>query len=155
MQIAVIGSGYVGLVAAAGLAELGHNVVCVDNDLDKIATLNAGGMPIHEDYLQEVCSRHHGETLFFSSSLADAVADAKVIVIAVGTPAAPDGEVDLSYVESVAREIARCATGRKLIVEKSTVPVYTSEWIRLILESHSKRNNVFDVASNPEFLREG
>jgi UDPglucose 6-dehydrogenase len=155
MQIAVIGSGYVGLVAAAGFAEIGHNVVCVDNDLEKIATLNAGGMPIHEDYLQEVVCRHHGKTLFFSSSLADAVVEAKVIFIAVGTPAAPDGEVDLSYVESAAREIARCATGHKLIVEKSTVPVYTSEWIRLILDSNSRRASTFDVASNPEFLREG
>jgi UDPglucose 6-dehydrogenase len=155
MQIAVIGSGYVGLVAAAGFAELGHNVVCVDNDLEKIATLNAGGMPIHEDYLQEVVSRHHGKTLFFSGSLADAVTEAKVIFIAVGTPAGPDGEVDLSYVEAVAREIARCAAGHKLIVEKSTVPVYTSEWIRLILESNSRRKCAFDVASNPEFLREG
>ena len=91
MQIAVIGSGYVGLVAASGLAELGHNVVCVDNDLDKIATLNAGGMPIHEDYLQEVVSRRHGKTLTFTDSLPDAVAHAKIIVIAVGTPAGPDG----------------------------------------------------------------
>src|SRR5262249_39501258 len=155
MQIAVIGSGYVGLVAAAGFAELGHKVSCVDNDLEKIATLNAGGMPIHEDYLQEVVGRHHGKTLFFSGSLADSVADAKVIFIAVGTPAGSDGEVDLSYVESVAREIARCATGHKLIVEKSTVPVYTSEWIRLILGSNGRRNCTFDVASNPEFLREG
>src|SRR5215831_12321588 len=155
MQIAVIGSGYVGLVAASGLAELGHNVVCVDNDLDKIATFNAGGMPIHEDYLQEVVSRRHGKTLTFTDSLPDAVAHAKIIVIAVGTPAGPDGEVDLSYVESAVREIARCATGHKLIVEKSTVPVYTSEWIRQILRSNSRRNCTFDVASNPEFLREG
>ncbi len=155
MQIAVIGSGYVGLVAAAGFAELGHNVVCVDNDLEKIATLNAGGMPIHEDYLQEVVGRHHCKSLFFSGSLADAVNDAKVIVIAVGTPAGPDGDVDLSYVESVAREIARAASGYKLIVEKSTVPVYTSEWIQEMLRSNARSNCTFDVASNPEFLREG
>src|SRR5262249_3876532 len=155
MQIAVIGSGYVGLVAAAGFAELGHNVVCVDNDLEKIATLNAGGMPIHEDYLQEVVGRHLGKNLFFSGSLTDAVNDAKVIVIAVGTPPGPDGDVDLSYVESVTREIARAASGSKLIVEKSTVPVYTSEWIHQILRSNARRGTTFDVASNPEFLREG
>jgi UDPglucose 6-dehydrogenase len=155
MQISVIGSGYVGLVAAAGFAELGHNVVCVDNDLEKIATLNAGGMTIHEDYLQELVSRHHGKSLFFSSSLADAVNDATVIVIAVGTPPGSNGEADLSYVESVAREIAHTASDYKLIVEKSTVPVYTSEGIQRAMRSNGRRTAEFDVASNPEFLREG
>src|SRR5437879_5454138 len=130
MQIAVIGSGYVGLVAAACFAELGHKVMCVDNDLEKIATLNAGGLPIHEDYLQELVARHRGNGLSFTNSLADAVRQAQVILIAVGTPADPKGQVDLSYVECVAREIANVANGYKLIVEKSTVPVYTSEWIQ-------------------------
>jgi UDPglucose 6-dehydrogenase len=123
MRVAVIGSGYVGLVAAACFAELGHDVVCVDNDQAKISALNSGETLIHEDYLPELLDRHRGSKLIFSSSLADAVRGCVVIIIAVGTPAGATGEADLSYVESVTREIARTADGYKLIVEKSTVPV--------------------------------
>jgi UDPglucose 6-dehydrogenase len=155
MQIAVIGSGYVGLVAAACFAELGHEVVCVDNDLAKISALNAGEALIHEDYLQELLDRHRGNRLSFSSSLADAVRGSLVVIIAVGTPAAATGEADLSYVESVTREIARCADGYKLIVEKSTVPVYTNAWIHRSMVLNGCRPGSFDVVSNPEFLREG
>lgn len=155
MRVAVVGSGYVGLVTAACFAELGHEVVCVDNDLDKISALNAGQPLIHEDYLQELLDRYRGTSLRFSSSLIDAVRESLVIVIAVGTPAAATGEADLSYVESVTREIARSADGYKLIVEKSTVPVYTNAWIHRSMVLNGCRPGSFDVVSNPEFLREG
>src|SRR6266481_1629075 len=155
MRIAVIGSGYVGLVAAACFAELGHTVVCVDNDTDKIRALDAGEPLIHEDYLQEILQRHRGARLTFSSSLTEAVRESLVVVIAVGTPAAANGEADLSYVESVTREIARSAQGYKVIVEKSTVPVYTNAWIHRAMVLNGCGGGEFDVVSNPEFLREG
>lgn len=151
----MIGSGYVGLVAAACFAEIGHEVICVDNDLAKISALNAGETLIHEDYLQELLDRHRGNKLTFSSSLADAVRESLVVIIAVGTPAAATGEADLSYVESVTREIARSAHGYKLIVEKSTVPVYTNAWINRSMVLNGCQPGTFDVVSNPEFLREG
>ena len=155
MQISVIGSGYVGLVAATCLAELGHKVVCVDNDAAKIASLNAGDTLIHEDCLQELLSRHRGNGLSFSTSLADAARHARVIFIAVGTPACNDGSVDLSYVEAVAQSLAESIDGFKVIVEKSTVPVYTSEWIQNAMARKGRNGDEFDVVSNPEFLREG
>jgi UDPglucose 6-dehydrogenase len=155
MRIAVIGSGYVGLVAAACFAELGHSLMCVDKDEDKIANLNAGGVPIYEDYLAELVMRHHGERLKFSTSVTDAVQESAVIIIAVGTPIEPSGEVDLSFVESVTRAIARSLNGYKLIVEKSTVPVLTSGWIERAMVLNGAQRNDFDVATNPEFLREG
>jgi UDPglucose 6-dehydrogenase len=155
MRISVIGSGYVGLVAAACLSELGHNVICVDNDADKIAALNSGGTLIHEDYLQELLSRHRDSRLTFSTSIEDAVAESLVILIAVGTPPSVNGEADLSYVESVTRAIAQSANGYKVIVEKSTVPVYTNEWIRRAMMLNGNCGEEFDVVSNPEFLREG
>jgi UDPglucose 6-dehydrogenase len=155
MRVAVIGSGYVGLVAAACFAEIGHEVVCVDNDQGKISALNAGETLIHEDYLPELLDRHRGNRLVFSSSLADAVRGCVVIIIAVGTPAGATGEADLSYVESVTREIAHSADGYKLIVEKSTVPVYTNAWIHRSMVLNGCRPGSFDVVSNPEFLREG
>src|SRR5438445_1188216 len=126
MQISVIGSGYVGLVAATCLAELGHDVICVDHDPAKIAALKAGETLIHEDCLQELLSRHRGVRLSFSTSIQEAARHALVIFIAVGTPSCDDGSVDLSYVESVARSLAESIEGYKVIVEKSTVPVYTS-----------------------------
>ena len=155
MQISVIGSGYVGLVAATCLAELGHNVVCIDNDPSKIAALNAGETLIHEDCLQELLSRHRGTRLAFSNSIAEGIQGAVVVFIAVGTPSADDGSVDLSYVESVARSLAESMNGYKVIVEKSTVPVYTSEWIQNALSPKGLTQADFDVVSNPEFLREG
>lgn len=155
MRMTVVGSGYVGLVAATCLAELGHHVVCVDNDVEKIATLEAGGTPIHELYLQELLSRHRGTRLTFSTSIEAAIRDSQVIFITVGTPPAPNGAADLSYVESVARSIAQSAVGHKVIVEKSTVPVHTSERIQRALLLNGREKNEFDVVSNPEFLREG
>ncbi|HEY2499416.1 MAG TPA: UDP-glucose/GDP-mannose dehydrogenase family protein [Candidatus Angelobacter sp.] len=154
MQISVIGSGYVGLVAATCLAELGHNVLCVDSDPAKIAALNAGETLIHEDCLQELLSRHRGTRLTFSNSI-EAASEALAIFIAVGTPSAEDGSVDLSCVEAVARSLAGSMNDYKVIVEKSTVPVYTSEWIQDALASKGRPRKDFDVVSNPEFLREG
>src|SRR6476660_9181249 len=155
MQISVIGSGYVGLVAATCLAELGHSVVCIDNDSAKIAALNAGETLIHEDCLQELLSRHRGTRLSFSTSIQDGTRDALVVFIAVGTPSADDGSVDLSYVESVAQSLSGSLNGYKVIVEKSTVPVYTSEWIQRVMQLTGAKPADFDVVSNPEFLREG
>ncbi|HKD78918.1 MAG TPA: UDP-glucose/GDP-mannose dehydrogenase family protein [Candidatus Angelobacter sp.] len=155
MQISVIGSGYVGLVAATCLAELGHNVVCVDSDPAKIAALKAGETLIHEDCLQELLSRHRGMGLSFSTSIHEAVRHARVIFIAVGTPSCDDGSVDLSCVENVARSLAESIDGYKVIVEKSTVPVYTSDWIQNALARKDRKSREFDVVSNPEFLREG
>ncbi|MGH9637106.1 MAG: nucleotide sugar dehydrogenase, partial [Candidatus Angelobacter sp.] len=155
MQIAVIGSGYVGLVAAACFAELGHKVVCVDNNVDRIAALNAGEVLIHEEFLPEVLGRNHGMRLRFSCDSAEAIRGATAIVIAVGTPQGADGQADLSYVESVAHEIAQRSNGYKLIVEKSTVPVYTNAWIQKLMLQNGCAIEDFDVVSNPEFLREG
>jgi UDPglucose 6-dehydrogenase len=155
MQIAVIGSGYVGLVAAACFAELGHNVTCVDNDPKKLSVLTSGRVPIHEEFLPELLERHRGKNLLFSGSLAEAVQSAAAVFIAVGTPAAVTGEADLSYIESVAREIAQSMNGYKVIVEKSTVPVYTNEWVRRVILLNGGPEADFDVVSNPEFLREG
>jgi len=155
MQISVIGSGYVGLVAATCLAELGHDVVCVDSDSAKIAALNAGQTLIHEDCLQELLSRHRGNRLSFCTSIQEGTRDAIVIFIAVGTPSADDGSVDLSCVEAVAQSLSGSLNGYKVIVEKSTVPVYTSEWIQNALTSKGQAPGDFDIVSNPEFLREG
>ncbi|RRA49678.1 UDP-glucose/GDP-mannose dehydrogenase family protein [Acidipila sp. EB88] len=153
--IAVVGSGYVGLVAAACFAEIGHKVFCVDNDESKIAMLQAGGVPIHEEYLRELLERHHPTSITFTTDLAGATREAQAIFIAVGTPQSGTGSADLSYVDAVASEIARSIDSYKVIVEKSTVPVYTNEWIRRVVERNGVPRELFDVASNPEFLREG
>jgi UDPglucose 6-dehydrogenase len=155
MQIAVVGSGYVGLVAGACFADIGHQVILVDNDRQKLAELESGKVPIHEQFLPELLERHRHKLLQFSENLQKAVRSSSVIFIAVGTPPTDDGEADLSYVESVAREIAGAINGYKVIVEKSTVPVYTSDWIRRIMLRNGAQADSFDVASNPEFLREG
>jgi len=155
MRIGVVGSGYVGLVAGACFAELGHEVVLVDNDQRKLAALQNGECPIHEKFLPELLERHRGKSLNFTSELADAVHRSQVIFIAVGTPPKEDGDADLSYVESVAQNIASAIDGYKVIVEKSTVPVYTNSWIRKIMLLNGAPAELFDVVSNPEFLREG
>jgi UDPglucose 6-dehydrogenase len=155
MQICVIGSGYVGLVASTCLAELNHQVVCVDNDAAKIAALSGGATLVHEDYLPELLARHRNRRLNFTTSVEQAIRNSRVIFIAVNTPSAADGSADLSYVESVVRTIARSARDYKLIVEKSTVPVYTSEWIHRAMVLDARNCREFDVVSNPEFLREG
>jgi UDPglucose 6-dehydrogenase len=155
MRIAVVGSGYVGLVAGACFADLGHEVILVDNDQRKLAALRAGQTPIHEKFLPELLARHRGHLLTFSDDLQGAVRASEAIFIAVGTPPSESGEADLSYVESVAREISGGINGYKVIVEKSTVPVYTSDWVRKIILRNGTDPESFDVASNPEFLREG
>src|SRR5947208_526537 len=133
MHIAVVGSGYVGLVAGACFADLGHEVILVDNDEQKLAALKAGQVPIHENFLPELLGRHRGSRLEFSGDLLKAVRASEAIFIAVGTPPTEQGEADLSYVESVARSISGAINGYKVVIEKSTVPVYTSDWIRKII----------------------
>ncbi|HEX3820015.1 MAG TPA: UDP-glucose/GDP-mannose dehydrogenase family protein [Candidatus Sulfotelmatobacter sp.] len=155
MRIAVVGSGYVGLVAGACFADLGHEIILVDNDEQKLAALNQGQVPIHENFLPELLGRHRRERMKFSNDLKEAAHQSSVIFVTVGTPPTERGEADLSYVESVAREISGGIDSYKVIVEKSTVPVYTSEWIRRIILRNGIDPELFDVASNPEFLREG
>src|SRR5271154_959501 len=155
MRIAVIGSGYVGLVSAACFAEIGHDVISVDNDAAKIATLERGEVPIHEHLLPELLQRHRGQRLHFSTSVSDAVEKSDAVFITVGTPQSETGEADLSFVEAVAYEIAAAIRTPKLIVEKSTVPVSTCESLRKVLLLNGAKSGMFSVASNPEFLREG
>ncbi|HXY14225.1 MAG TPA: UDP-glucose/GDP-mannose dehydrogenase family protein [Terriglobales bacterium] len=155
MRIAVVGTGYVGLVAGACFADLGHHVILVDNDEQKMAALRAGEVPIHEKFLPELLERHRGRRLTFSDDLHAAVMASEAIFIAVGTPPTEQGHADLSYVESVASSIPGAINDYKIVVEKSTVPVYTSEWIRKIILRNAGAPDSFDVASNPEFLREG
>jgi UDPglucose 6-dehydrogenase len=155
MRIAVVGSGYVGLVTGACFADLGHEVLLVDNDEQKLTALGNGEVPIHEQFLPELLERHRGERIKFSGDLQAATRTSEVVFIAVGTPATESGDADLSYVESVAREISGGIDGYKVVVEKSTVPVYTSQWIRTIIMRNGADPSHFDIASNPEFLREG
>lgn len=155
IHIAVVGSGYVGLVAAVCFAEMGHQVVCVDNDQRKVDALRGGDTLIHENYLPELLERHRNKGVTFTTDLGAATQKASAIFIAVGTPQSETGDADLSYVEAVASEIARHIHDYKVIVEKSTVPVYTNEWIRRVIERNGVSREMFDVVSNPEFLREG
>jgi UDPglucose 6-dehydrogenase len=155
ISIAVVGSGYVGLVAAACFAEIGHRVLCIDNDEARVRMLREGRLPIYEPYLTELLFQHRDRAVTFSSDLRGAVRTAQVVLIAVGTPQSQSGAADLSCVHAVASEIGRCMDRYKLIVEKSTVPVCTNEWIRRVLEQNGVPSERFDVASNPEFLREG
>ncbi len=156
MNIAVVGSGYVGLVSGACFASLGNQVICVDIDAKKIAMLKKGHLPIYEPGLEEMVQQNiKSKNLSFTTELRAAVKKSDVIIIAVGTPPRPNGEADLSFVEDVARTVAKELTRYKLVVEKSTVPVQTGEWIKETLRRHAKKGAQFDVASNPEFLREG
>jgi UDPglucose 6-dehydrogenase len=155
MRIGVVGSGYVGLVAGACFADLGHEVILVDNDQAKLSSLRSGQVPIHEKFLPELLNRHRGKRLIFSDDLKEAARLSSAIFVAVGTPPTERGDADLSYVESVAREISGGINDYKVVVEKSTVPVYTSEWVRRIILRNGADPDFFDVASNPEFLREG
>ena len=155
MRIAVVGSGYVGLVTGACFADLGHSVVLVDNDANKLAALRKGEVPIHERFLPELLAKHGGKRIRYAGDLQAATRESDAVFIAVGTPPTESGDADLSYVESVAREISGAVDGYKVVVEKSTVPVYTSQWIRTVILRNGAAQDSFDVASNPEFLREG
>ena len=155
VKIAVVGSGYVGLVAAVCFAEMGHDVICVDNDERKVEALRSGDTLIHEEHLPELLERYRNGKVQFTTDLAEATRSSQAIFVAVGTPQSETGDADLSYVEAVACEIARSLDSYKVIVEKSTVPVYTNEWVRRTLERNGVEHDVFDVVSNPEFLREG
>jgi UDPglucose 6-dehydrogenase len=155
MRIAIVGSGYVGLVAAACFAEIGHQVVCVDNDEAKVAALERGEVIIHEEFLPELIARHRGQHLQFTTSLVEGLKNSEIVFIAVGTPPRENGEADLSVLDSVCREIARSVDGFKLVVVKSTVPVGTNKWIARLLQRYGAHPSCFRVASNPEFLREG
>jgi UDPglucose 6-dehydrogenase len=155
VKIAVIGTGYVGLVSAACFAELGHEVIAVDDDSEKVKVLMGGSVPIHESLLPELVHRHFGNRLRFSGDIVTAVQASDVVFITVGTPPSSSGEADLSYVESVAREVARSLNGWKLVVEKSTVPVRTCEALKRSMVLNGADRHSFTIASNPEFLREG
>ena len=156
MKIAMIGSGYVGLTTGSCLAKLGHEVTCVDNNEEKINYLNAGKIPIFEPGLGELVRENVlRKKLFFSTDIKAAVNWADVVFIAVGTPPKANGEADLSVVENVSREIAHAIGKYTVVVEKSTVPVETGEKISRAIKSEGVKNALFDVVSNPEFLREG
>jgi len=156
MDLAIIGSGYVGLVTGACLADVGHNVICVDNDPAKLEALQSGRVPIYEPGLEEVIHRNvSAHRLRFSGRTEEAVDKSQVIFIAVPTPQKPNGDADLSYIEKVAREIADVLHSYRVIVDKSTVPVKTGEKVAESIKRYNRHNAEFDVVSNPEFLREG
>lgn len=156
INIGMIGTGYVGLTSGACLAHIGHNVICVDNDESKIKTLLKGEIPFYEPKLDEIVKENvKNGRLKFTTKISEAVKASTVLFIAVGTPPKDTGEPDLSYVENVAKEIGEAMTDYKIIVEKSTVPVKTGEWVHQTITRYNKNNIPFDVASNPEFLREG
>jgi UDPglucose 6-dehydrogenase len=156
MNICVIGTGYVGLVTGAVFADLGNDVTCVDKIKEKIDSLNKGVMPIYEPGLEEMVKRNVVDNrLFFSTDLNRSVEKAEIIFICVGTPPKNNGETDLSFVEDAAKGIAKSINGYKIIVNKSTVPVGTGDFVRKVIEKNKTHNTDFDVVSNPEFLREG
>ena len=157
MRLSVIGCGYVGLVTGACLAEAGHEVVCTDIDSDRIAKLNAGGVPIYEEHLDRIlASARKAGRISYTANAADAIRAGDAIFICVGTPPKESGEADLSAIDHVARQIASEARTPKLVIEKSTVPARTGLELSRALTAYSRSSNVkFRVASNPEFLREG
>ncbi|MEZ5344066.1 MAG: UDP-glucose/GDP-mannose dehydrogenase family protein [Pyrinomonadaceae bacterium] len=156
MQIAVIGTGYVGLVTGACFAEFGVNVTCVDVDKAKIDGLNNGAIPIYEPGLDKIVSKNvAAKRLCFTTDIKTAVENALVVFLAVGTPPKTDGSPDMSFYESAAKDIAESMNGYKVLVTKSTVPVGTGKWLRDFVTSNLKTGTNFGVASNPEFLREG
>jgi UDPglucose 6-dehydrogenase len=156
MNIAVIGSGYVGLITGACFAEFGLNVTCVDNDEKKIKTLKKAQVPFYEPGLENLLQKNiKAKRMHFTSNLAEAVTSSLVIFIAVGTPPKDDGSAEMKFVEGVAKEIAENTKSYKVIVTKSTVPVGTGEVISKIMKKHLKEKIDFDIVSNPEFLREG
>jgi UDPglucose 6-dehydrogenase len=156
MKLTIIGTGYVGLVTGTCFAEVGHHVICVDSDANKVEMLKRGGIPIYEPGLEELVKKNVAAgRLSFTNSTAEGVEKSDVIFIAVPTPPQPDGSVDLSYIERVARDIAGAMTSYKIVVDKSTVPVKTGDKVAETISRYCKAKVEFDVLSNPEFLREG
>jgi UDPglucose 6-dehydrogenase len=156
MNLAIIGTGYVGLVTGACFAQAGHRVICVDNNPEKVRMLQDGGIPIFEPGLEDLVRENvAGGRLSFTASTAEGVEKSDVIFIAVPTPPKPDGSVDLSFIETVARDIAKSMIGYKIVVDKSTVPVKTGDKVAETIRRYCKSKVEFDVVSNPEFLREG
>jgi UDPglucose 6-dehydrogenase len=156
MHITMVGTGYVGLVSGAGFADFGLNVTCIDCDEQKVIDLQQGKIPIYEIGLEEIVRRNvRNNRLSFSTDLKSAVRRSLVVFVAVGTPEGPNGDPDLSHVESVARSLAEYVDEYKVIVTKSTVPIGTGRWIRTLIEENQKKKIKFDIVSNPEFLREG
>src|SRR5580765_145697 len=156
MRLTIIGTGYVGLVTGACFAEAGHYVICVDNDAAKVKVLESGGIPIYEPGLEELVKKNTAaRRLSFTTNTAEGVEKSDVVFIAVPTPPLPDGSVDLSFIEKVAREIAGGMTSYKIVVDKSTVPVKTGDKVSETIKRYCKGKVDFDVVSNPEFLREG
>jgi UDPglucose 6-dehydrogenase len=156
MKLTIIGTGYVGLVSGACFAEVGHRVICVDNDAAKVRILQEGGIPIYEPGLEELVGKNTASgRLRFTNNTGEAVEQSDVVFIAVPTPSLPDGSVDLSFIEKVAREIAGAMTSYKIVVDKSTVPVKTGDKVAETIKRYCKGRVDFDVVSNPEFLREG
>jgi UDPglucose 6-dehydrogenase len=156
MNICIIGTGYVGLVTGACLAEFGMNLICVDNDRSKVELLQRGKVNIHEPGLEDLVAKNMKEgRLSFSTSIEEGVKSSLVIFIAVGTPSDADGSADLKFVEEVAKEIAQFMDGYKVVVVKSTVPVGTCRRLKQLIKDHQVRPTPFDVVSNPEFQREG
>jgi len=156
MNICVVGTGYVGLVTGAVFADLGNEVICIDNQADKVAELRAGHMPIYEPGLEEMVARNVADgRLIFSTALADAVRRSVIVFITVGTPPASDGQTDLRAVSEVAKGIGQAMERYTVVVNKSTVPVGTGDFVRDVIARHQQSPIPFDVVSNPEFLREG
>jgi UDPglucose 6-dehydrogenase len=156
MNISIIGTGYVGLVTGTCFADVGHRVVCVDCDASKIDLLKSGGIPIYEPGLKELVAKNVAEgRLRFTTCTKEGVDASGIVFIAVPTPPLPDGSVDLSFIEGVARDIASAMTAYKIVVDKSTVPVKTGEKVAETIQRYCKAKVEFDVVSNPEFLREG
>ena len=149
MRLSIIGTGYVGLVTGACFAEVGHQVICVDNDPAKVKLLQDGGIPIYEPGLEEMVRKNMAAgRLSFSASTPEGVANSDVVFIAVPTPPQADGSVDLSFIERVARDIAGAMTSYKIVVDKSTVPVKTGEKVAETIKRYSKTKVEFDVVSN-------
>jgi UDPglucose 6-dehydrogenase len=156
MNLTIIGTGYVGLVTGTCFAEVGHRVVCVDNDAAKVQVLRSGGIPIYEPGLAELVKKNTAAgRLDFTSSVAEGVERSEVIFIAVPTPPQADGSVDMSFIEKVARDIAAAMTSYKIVVDKSTVPVKTGDKVAETIKRYCRTPVDFDIVSNPEFLREG
>ena len=151
MQISIIGAGYVGLTTSACLSELGHDVLCADSDMKKLALLQAGRIPFFEPHLDELVKRNHSSGRLQFTTTDDAIDRGKALFICVGTPPLENGEADLSAIESVARQITQRAHGYRLVIEKSTVPVQTAQRLRKHLAIYNTTGLEYDVVSNPEF----